>query len=71
MTRRSLFSVFDAAVGDRVWADVTRSLPEQLPPGVGDAIDDLKPSIEGGSLARGTKAFTSLDSDLVEKVNHV
>jgi hypothetical protein len=66
-----MFSVFEAIVRDRVSADVTRSLPEQLHPAVDHAIDELKKDIETGSFGRVTEAFKSVDPDLVEKVNQV
>ncbi len=66
-----MFSVFEAIVRDRVSADVSRSLPEQLHPAVEHAIDELKKDIETGSFGRVTEAFKSLDHELVENVNQV
>jgi hypothetical protein len=66
-----MFSVFEAIVRDRAWTDVMNSLPEQLHPAVGHAIDELKKDIESGSFGRVTESFKSLDHDLVEKVNQV
>lgn len=66
-----MFSVFEATVRDRAWADVEESLPERLHPMVSHAIDGLKREIEGGSFGRVTEAFKSLDHDLVERVSQV
>jgi hypothetical protein len=66
-----MFSVFEATVRDRAWADVENSLPARLHPAVSHTIDELRKDIEGGSFGRVTEAFKSLDHDLIEKVNQV
>lgn len=66
-----MFSVFEAVVRDRAWADIKDSLPGPLHPAVSHAVEDLKKDIESGSFGRVTEAFKSLDHDLIEKVNQV
>jgi hypothetical protein len=66
-----LFSVFEAMVRAKAQLDVKDSLPEQLHPAVGHAIEELLSSIEHGSFGKVTEAFKRLDHDLIEEVNQV
>jgi hypothetical protein len=66
-----LFSVFEAIVRDQALIDVDGSLRYPLHPAVGHAVEDLKDDLRGGSFARVTAAYKSLDANLLEQVDQV
>lgn len=65
------FSVFEAAIRERVLAEVEAELPPFRHVAIKRALDDMKDGIEQGSFFKVLEPYKGLDADLIEQVNQV
>ena len=66
-----LFSVFEAAIRERVLADVEAELPPLRHVAIKRAFDEMKEGIEHGSFFKVLEPYKDFDADLIEQVNQV
>ncbi|MGH7222964.1 MAG: hypothetical protein ACRELF_07035 [Gemmataceae bacterium] len=66
-----LFSVFEAAIRERVLVEVEAELPPLRHMAIKRALDEMKEGIEHGSFFRVLEPYKDLDADLIEQVNQV
>jgi hypothetical protein len=66
-----LFSVFEAAIRERVLAEVEAELPPLRHLALRRAFEEMKEGIEHGSFFRVLDPYKDLDADLIEQVNQV
>ena len=66
-----LFSVFEAAIRERVLAEVEVELPLPRPVAIRRALVEMKEGIEHGSFFKVPEPYKHLDADLIEHVNQV
>lgn len=66
-----LFSVFEAAIRERVLAEVMAELPPLRHVAIKRALDEMKEGIEHGSFFKVLEPYKALDPDLIEQVNQV
>ena len=66
-----LFSVFEAAIRERILAEVEAELPPLRHVAIKRALDDMKEGIEHGSFFRVLDPYKDFDANLVEQVNQV
>lgn len=66
-----LFSVFEAAIRERVLAEVEAELPPLHHVAIKRALDEMKEGIEHGSFFKVLESYKEIDANLVEQVNQV
>jgi hypothetical protein len=66
-----LFSVFEAAIRERVLAEVEAELPPLRHVAIKRALDEMKEGIEHGSFFKVLEPYKDLDANLIEQVNQV
>ena len=66
-----LFSVFEAAIRERVLADVEAELPPLRHVAIKRTFDEMKEGIEHGSFFKVLEPYKDFDADLIEQVNQV
>jgi hypothetical protein len=66
-----LFSVFEAAIRERVLAEVDAELPAPRHAAIKRALDEMREGIEHGSFYKVLEPYKVGDADLVEAVNQV
>lgn len=66
-----LFSVFEAAIRERVLAEIEEELSALRHVAIKRAITEMRESIENGSFYKVLEPYKIGDADLVEKVNQV
>lgn len=66
-----LFSVFEAAIRERILAEVEAELPPLRHVAIKRALDEMKEGIEQGSFFKVLEPYKDLDADLIEQINQV
>ncbi|HEY7312506.1 MAG TPA: hypothetical protein VH643_24290 [Gemmataceae bacterium] len=66
-----LFSVFEAAIRERVLAEVEVELPLPRHVAIRRALEEMKEGIAHGSFFKVLEPYKHLDADLIEHVNQV
>ncbi len=66
-----LFSVFEAAIRERVLAEVEAELPPLRHVAIKRALDEMKEGIEHGSFFKVLEPYKDGDANLIEQVNQV
>jgi hypothetical protein len=66
-----LVSVFEAAIRERVMAEVEAELPPLRHLAIRRALDEMKEGIEHGSFFKVLEPYKDVDASLIEEVNQV
>ena len=66
-----LFSVFEAAIRERVLAEVEAELPPLHHVAIKRALNEMKEGIEHGSFFKVLEPYKDVDANLIEEVNQV